>query len=48
MPHGRRKFLDATLAICTSDRNLLILDEPTQGLDSEQVRLVAHLINRLR
>lgn len=48
MPWTRRKLLEVILELCTGDRSLLLLEEPTLGLDIEQARLVTHLINRLR
>ena len=48
MPFNKRRLLEVILELCTGDKNLLVLEEPTLGLDNEQARLVYHLINRLR
>ena len=33
MPFNKRKLLEVILELCVGDRSLLVLEEPTLGLD---------------
>lgn len=47
LPYGKRRALEIGVALATNPK-ILFLDEPTQGLGSEQINLLADLIERLK
>jgi branched-chain amino acid transport system ATP-binding protein len=47
LPYGKRRALEIGVALATNPK-LLFLDEPTQGLGSEQIGNLAELIERLK
>lgn len=47
LPYGKRRALEIGVALATNPK-MLFLDEPTQGLGSEQILHLSALIERLR
>jgi len=47
LPYGKRRALEIGVALATNPK-MLFLDEPTQGLGSEQINHLAELIERLK
>jgi len=48
MSASKHQLLRVIIEICTGHKALLVLDEPTMGLDLDQKRMLCQLINRLR
>jgi branched-chain amino acid transport system ATP-binding protein len=47
LPYGKRRALEIGVALATNPK-MLFLDEPTQGLGSEQIASLSALIDKLR
>lgn len=47
LPYGKRRALEIGVALATNPK-ILFLDEPTQGLGSEQINHLADLIEKLK
>lgn len=48
MSFSNMQFLRSFIEVCSGNRHLLVLDEPTLGLDLEQRTSICQLISRLR
>jgi len=46
LPHAEKKLTDLAISLGTKPK-LLLLDEPTAGMGSEEVKIVTHLIKRI-